>query len=124
MPNLNDYASVVGTETLDELHYLADKLKGRSLLHVNSTAVGGGVAEILNRMVPLFIELGINTEWHVVKGGEAFHSVTKKIHNALHGTPQNLTLADFDAFVSTQEDNLKTMKLDYDTIFIHDPHFY
>ncbi|MBI5240257.1 MAG: glycosyl transferase family 1, partial [Elusimicrobia bacterium] len=67
MPRLEEYRSLVGEDTLEELRMLARHLEGRSVLHVNSTAVGGGVAEILNRMVPLMQELGIAARWEVIK---------------------------------------------------------
>ncbi|MBI4432465.1 MAG: glycosyltransferase [Candidatus Omnitrophica bacterium] len=121
MPQLNDYEPIVGAQVLEELRYLAQALKGQRILHINSTAVGGGVAEILNRMLPLLTELGVESRWDVVKGGEEFYSVTKKIHNALHGHAQMFTPRDYEAFEEVQEANLKNMALDEDIIFIHDP---
>ena len=121
MPQLADYRPIVGDPVVDEIQWLAERLAGRSVLNVNSTAVGGGVAEILNRLVPLFNELGINTRWDVVKGGEAFYAVTKKIHNALHGAAQSFDAKDYEIFMEVQENNLRQMKLDQDIIFIHDP---
>lgn len=79
------------------------------------------MAEILNRMVPLLGELGVTTRWDVIKGGEAFYSVTKKIHNALHGHEQAFDDKDFDTFFEIQEENLRQMRLDDDIVFIHDP---
>ena len=74
---LEQYEPVVGASTLDELRLLARHLEGRRIVTVNSTAVGGGVAEILNRMVPLCGELGVKIRWDVIKGGEDFFAVTK-----------------------------------------------
>jgi trehalose synthase len=91
------------------------------VVHINSTAVGGGVAEILNRMVPLLQELGLKTRWDVIKGGEAFYAVTKKFHNALHGYQEPFTDADFQIYESTVAENLGRMRLDADIMFIHDP---
>src|SRR5207245_2654058 len=91
MPGLEDYESIVGSDTVDELRVLAGRLGGKSVLNVNSTAVGGGVAEILSRLVPLLRELGVDARWEVVKGGEGFHAATKRFHNALHGTPVPVT---------------------------------
>src|SRR3989304_889374 len=91
MPRLEAYRDIMGGQTLDELYLLARHLKGKSVQHVNSTAVGGGVAEILNRMVPLLCELGLDSRWEVIKGGEAFYAVTKRFHNALHGETQDVT---------------------------------
>ena len=63
---LSDYEPIVGNQTLEELYLLAEGLKGRRVKMVNSTAVGGGGAEILHRLVPLSDELGIQTQWEVV----------------------------------------------------------
>ena len=121
MLKLEDYEPIVGPQVIEELKSLAKNLEGKRILHVNSTAVGGGVAEILNRMVPLLGELGVQTSWDVVKGGEVFYAVTKKIHNALHGNEQTFNDNDFDVFFDVQEKNLNQMRLDEDIVFIHDP---
>ena len=120
-PSLNDYASVVGPQVLEELQWLAKRLVGKRVLHVNSTAVGGGVAEILNRMVPLLNELGVETRWEVIKGGEDFYAVTKKIHNALHGKNENLGPKDYEIFEQVQESNQQLASLDSEIVFVHDP---
>ena len=120
-PQLADYEKIAGPRVIEELKFLAESLGGRKVLHVNATAVGGGVAEILNRMVPLLNELGVQTRWDVIKGGEAFYAVTKKIHNALHGDPSGLEEREYELFLETQEKNLKEMRLDDDIVFVHDP---
>src|SRR5882762_5666066 len=84
---LEDYAPIVGDAVIEELRLLANRLQGRVIKNINSTAVGGGVAEILNQMVPLFKEMGVDARWDVIRGGEAFYGVTKKMHNAIHGAP-------------------------------------
>jgi len=104
---LDRYESIVGKGVIDELRLLSDRLRNRSVQHINSTAVGGGVAEILNRMVPLLKELGVNTRWDVIKGGEQFFEVTKKIHNALHGMREAITPEMWDIFWKTGEDNAR-----------------
>jgi trehalose synthase len=121
MPRLEEYRSILGTDTLEELYLLSRNLQGKSVLHVNSTAVGGGVAEILHRMVPLLQELGVEMSWEVVKGGEAFYAVTKKFHNALHGDPQEVTPKDYQVYEDTLDENLTRMRLEHDIVFIHDP---
>jgi trehalose synthase len=118
---LQDYQEIVGPSVLEELRILADRVKGRRMQHINSTPVGGGVAEILTRMVPLFRELGLDVSWDVIKGDEAFFSVTKAFHNALHGKSENLTEQMFDIFRSTTEMNLREVDFSGDVIFIHDP---
>ena len=85
MANIKDYSSIVGQAVIDELFLLADKLKGKVIQNVNSTAVGGGVAEILSRMINLLRQLGVDARWDVIKGDEKFFNIKKKMHNALHG---------------------------------------
>ena len=58
-PHLDDYASIVGRAQIDALRFLAHELRGKSIKMVNSTALGGGVAEMLNRLVPLLSELQV-----------------------------------------------------------------
>jgi trehalose synthase len=88
---------------------------------VNSTSVGGGVAEILNRMVPMLSELGLKTKWEVIRGGTDFFSVTKKFHNALHGRQEEITEHDFDIFMETSQKNIELLETNSDIVFIHDP---
>ncbi|MFA5117686.1 MAG: glycosyltransferase [Candidatus Omnitrophota bacterium] len=121
MVKIEDYAPIVGQSVIDDLRLLADKLKGKLVQHVNSTAVGGGVAEILSRMVPLLTELGVMTRWDVIKGGEQFFEVTKKFHNALHGKPEELTQQEFDIFLDTSQKNIEELDTCGDIVFIHDP---
>src|SRR5712692_6503186 len=82
-PRLEDYAAIIGMPELDEIRFLARHLQGKTVKMVNSTAVGGGVAEILNRLVPLMNELEIPTRWEVITGGNDFYEITKGFHNAL-----------------------------------------
>jgi trehalose synthase len=118
---LDDYIPIVGRSVIDDLRLLAEKLAGRTVLHVNSTAVGGGVAEILNRMVPLCNELGVASRWDVIKGGDRFFAVTKKFHNALHGKPEALTREDFEVFLENSRHNAEQISTDSEIVFIHDP---
>jgi len=121
MPRLDDYIPVVTQPVIDDLRLLAEKLRGKVIRNINSTAVGGGVAEILNRMVPFLQELGIDARWDVIKGGERFFAVTKKFHNALHGKVERITDDDLQAFIQTSRTNLAEMDLSGDIIFVHDP---
>jgi trehalose synthase len=121
MPKISDYELIVGNNVVAELRLLATHLSGRVIQNINSTAVGGGVAEILNRMVPLLKELGVDARWDVIRGGERFFQATKQFHNALHGNPQGLTDEDFTSFLETSEQNKKEINLYGDIIFVHDP---
>lgn len=121
MINLNDYIDIVGQSVIDELKLISEKLSGKTIQHINSTSVGGGVAEILNRMLPLFKELGINSSWDVIKGGEQFFAVTKKFHNSLHGKKEKILQKDFDIFIETGKINIREMNIYGDIVFVHDP---
>ena len=85
MAKLKEYENFVGIDVIYELELFAKKLKNISIQNINSTFVGGGVAEILTRIIPLLQELGVNASWDIIKGEEKFFDVTKKMHNALHG---------------------------------------
>src|SRR5690349_9134423 len=113
-PRLDDYEPIVGRPELDELRFLAQRLRGKTVKMVNSTAVGGGVAEILNRLIPLMNELEIPTKWEVITGGNDFFEVTKGFHNALHGGDYNLTPQAKDIFMSYNEQNRQRMQFTED----------
>ena len=119
--SLDDYGAIVGQSQLDTLRYLAKDLKGKTIKMVNSTAVGGGVAEMLNRLVPLLSELEVPTHWDVITGGNDFFEVTKAFHNALHGTPYELTQTAKDIFLMYNEQNRARMQFGEDMVVIHDP---
>ncbi len=118
---LDKYRPIVGDSVIDDLLLIASKLKGRVVKNVNSTAVGGGVAEILNRMVPLLKEMGIQAQWDVIRGNDQFFEVTKKMHNALQGAEGEFTEKDKQIYWEAQEANLKDFNFDADIFFIHDP---
>jgi len=121
MEKIDDYTPIVGQSVVEDLRLLAAHLRGKRILNVNSTAVGGGVAEILSRMVPLLRELGLDVHWDVIKGGKEFFEVTKKFHNALHGGKVDIGDKDFEIFMETSRNNLEQMEVSGDIIFIHDP---
>lgn len=118
---LDDYGALVGGEVIDELRLLAERVSHRQLHHINSTAVGGGVAELLTRLVPLFRELGIATSWDVIKGNQAFFAVTKAFHNALHGDGAPVTDEMFDVFREATALNVADIGPLGDFVVVHDP---
>jgi trehalose synthase len=120
-PHLDDYLAIVGGAELDELRFLARGLKGKAVKMVNSTAVGGGVAEMLNRLVPLLGELEVTTHWDVITGGNDFFEVTKAFHNALHGGEYQLTRSAREIFLAYNEQNRQRMQFTEDMVVIHDP---
>lgn len=121
MAKIDEYIPITGQAVIDDLRRIGEKLKGKVIQNVNSTAVGGGVAEILNRMVPLLKELGVDARWDVIKGGARFFEVTKKFHNTLHGKPEAVTQDDFDIFMETSKENVESIDTPGDIVYIHDP---
>ena len=120
-PHLADYKGIVGEADIDELQLLARALKHRSVKMVNSTAVGGGVAEMLSRLVPLLNELEVNTHWDVITGGNDFFEVTKAFHNALQGAEYELTRQAQEIFLMYNQQNRERMQFNEDVVVIHDP---
>jgi trehalose synthase len=120
-PKLDDYVPIIGQANVDELRFLARGLRGKAVKMVNSTAVGGGVAEILSRLIPLMEELEVRTKWEVITGGNDFFEVTKGFHNALHGGEYNLTKEAREVFLTYNEQNRKRMDFSEDVVVIHDP---
>ncbi len=119
--HLDDYVDVVGEATVEEIRALARPLQGRRVLMVNSTAVGGGVAELLNRLIPLLQDLGLSTHWEVIQGTAEFFGVTKRMHNALHGSPVEITKPMLELFREVSAEAAAALDLDADLVVIHDP---
>jgi len=118
---IQDYVPVVGRSTIEELRALAERLSGKVIQNVNSTFTGGGVAEILARMVPLLNQLGVDAQWATIKGDKDFFDVTKKFHNALHGRKEDISSKEFSIFLEVNKKNIEELKFQGDLFFIHDP---
>src|SRR4030042_1442515 len=121
MRSLNRYIPIVGKNVIDELYLLAEHLQGKTIQNINSTLVGGGVAEILTRMMPLLKLLGVKAGWDAIKGDDRFFNITKKIHNALHGVQVVVTRDDMEYFLQVNHQGSKELNLDADIVFVHDP---
>lgn len=117
---LNDYADIVGKDQIETVKALGEKLKGKSVTHVNSTAFGGGVAEIMHSMVPLMRDAGLDVHWEVIKGSFDFFNVTKKIHNALQGMNISLTKDEEHTYLEYNKMNSESTILDTDIVMVHD----
>jgi trehalose synthase len=118
---LDQYQKVAPPGTVEFLTRLGRRVEGTRMLHVNSTRFGGGVAEILHRLIPLLEELGVRARWEVMTGSEPFYRTTKSIHNALQGMTQRLTADMYDAYVQCNRENAGQINLDADVVMIHDP---
>jgi trehalose synthase len=119
--SIEPYRDIAPKGTVDFLLHLADRVQGRRFLHVNSTREGGGVAEILNRLVPIMRDLGIKAEWNVIEGDSDFYATTKAFHNALQGKEQVFTEAMLEHYVEVNRVNAERLRPAGDLVLIHDP---
>ncbi|MCK4538566.1 MAG: glycosyltransferase [Candidatus Krumholzibacteria bacterium] len=121
---LDKYADIVGWDVIDQLHQLVAPLRDIKIVHVNSTRKGGGVAEILNKLVPLKRELGMNVSWEVVEGNDDFFKCTKSFHNGLQGDKVEIPRSLLDSYERVNEENADKLRgklTDADIVVIHDP---
>jgi len=118
---LDQYLGISPKSDLSLLQMLSARLNKKSFLHINSTRAGGGVAEILQRMIPILESLGINARWEVMEGDEQFFEITKKIHNALQGNKETLTEKMWRHHYDVSARNAERLNFEADAVLIHDP---
>ncbi len=118
---LADYLPVVGEEVIEEIRSLAEPLRGARVVHVNATAFGGGVAEMLQTLVPLMCDVGLDAEWRVIEGEDEFFNVTKACHNGLQGMDIPFTEEMKAVWRRYNEMNAARFEGEYDFVVIHDP---
>jgi len=115
------YADIIGQDSVNEIIEIAETLKDTSLIHINSTKIGGGVAEILQNLIPLASSIGFDMRWQVMKGAPEFFDVTKSFHNALQGMDLPLTESMKDIYFKYNREFADSMDLDSDLLVVHDP---
>jgi trehalose synthase len=118
---LEDYQSIIGRDEADEIRALAAALRGARVLHVNATAFGGGVAEILSALVPLMRNVGLDAQWQVIRGEDEFFNVTKSFHNGMQGAEVPMTDDIREIYNRYNRQNAEAFQGEYDFIIIHDP---
>jgi trehalose synthase len=118
---LENYRPLVGDQMADEIYDLARRLSSIRICHLNATSVGGGVAELLTRYIPLLRALGIKADWHLIHGQPDFFTVTKRIHNALQGADYELTDVMRGTYLDSNEQAAKLLDIKYDVFVVHDP---
>jgi trehalose synthase len=119
--SLDAYQEIIGEQEIERIRELANKLAGKSVVHVSSTAFGGGVSEMLHRIVPLMNDVGLDAGWKVIKGEKEFFDVTKAFHNALQGKKTELTDDMKQIYLQYNALNAGLLDLDYDYVVVHDP---
>jgi len=118
--SLGQYKSTVEEKRVEHIQRLAEKISGSSVVHVNSSSFGGGVSEILHRLVSLMQDVGLDAQWKVIEGTNEFFQVTKTVHNALQGMKKPLTEELKKTYLQQNVANASQMELDYDYVVIHD----
>jgi len=121
MSRLEAYREIAPQGSVDFLFRMGGKIQGKKILHVNSTKLGGGVAEILRSLVPLLESVGLDAQWEVITGNEEFFSTTKAFHNALQGQAQKVSPAMLQNYLEVNRENAKRLSLKADFVIIHDP---
>jgi trehalose synthase len=119
--SLDSYKEIVPDAILEGLREQAKALKGAKILHVNATAYGGGVSELLRSSVPLLRDLGIAADWKVIGGHPDFFRATKALHNALQGASESLSEAEKETYIQCTRENAALLDGGYDFVVAHDP---
>jgi trehalose synthase len=122
---------VIGTPRLDRLLGRADRFRqlvaGRSIWNINSTATGGGVAEMLYALLGYAKDLGLDARWTVIRGDPDFFATTKRLHNRLHGEPGDggdlgaAEAAHYEDVLAANAEALRGMVRPGDLVLLHDP---
>jgi trehalose synthase len=119
--NPDNYRPLVGDALIDEIQQLAGELKGLRLCHINATASGGGVAELLHRQLPLYHALGIDADWRIIHGDKDFFRITKGFHNALQGAEFRITASIAEEYLANNRQSAELLEDHYDVYLVHDP---
>jgi len=121
MSRLEAYREIAPQGSVEFLFRMAEKVQGKKIIHVNSTKLGGGVAEILRSLVPLLQSVGLDAQWEMITGNEEFFSTTKAFHNALQGQEQKIPPAMLQNYLEVNRENAQHLSLEADFVVIHDP---
>ncbi|MBN2102489.1 glycosyltransferase [bacterium] len=121
MRKISDYRHIVGDAVIGELYQKAKSLYGKRILHINSTFIGGGVAEILNNLIPLMNNLGLDVDWRVLHATPDLYHLTKKMHNGLQGESISFTDHEKRLYIQASENFSVYAKIDHDLVIVHDP---
>jgi trehalose synthase len=117
---IDDYRRVAPPGGIDMLLRLAERVRGRRLLHVSGGRFGGGPAEILHTLVPMMADLGVDAAWEITGGDPGFYATAAALGAALDGAERVLTDEALDHYVEMNRVNAKKIALDADLVLVHD----
>ncbi|MFC1902212.1 hypothetical protein ACFLX3_04730 [Chloroflexota bacterium] len=120
---LESYASISGKEKIEKLKSVSQRLDGLKILELNSTAQGGGVAEMLYSSVPFLNMMGIESEWKIINGNKSYFECTKKLHNLLQGMKGSFSTEMKETYVNQLQECAQNNIIDYspDVVIVNDP---
>ncbi|MBN1434572.1 glycosyltransferase [Candidatus Fermentibacterales bacterium] len=121
MGNLEEYLDLVGADTITAIIRQASSIYGKHMLHLNSTYLGGGVAEMLSSLLPLTNDASVDAGWRVLHGNSDFFAITKQFHNSLQGGRLRLTRAKKEIYLETNRKFSIFTHIDHDMVVVHDP---
>ena len=119
-PRLEAYRNIAPRGTLELLLRLAERLRGRRFVHVNTSRFGGGSAELLNRIVPMLQDLGIDASWEVIVGTPDFYAAVGRLEQGLAGIESTASDATVRAYAEGVAANATTLPLEADLVMTHD----
>jgi trehalose synthase len=117
---IEDYRRVAPPGAVDIALRLADMVRGRRFLHLSGGRFGGGAAEILQPLVPILADLGIDAAWEITGGDPGFYTTTAALRAALDGAERVLTDEALDHYVDMNRVNAKKLALEADLVMVHD----
>jgi trehalose synthase len=118
--SLDEYRDVSPKGTVDFLYRLSDLVKGKSFLHVNAVRYGGGMSEVLRRLVPMMTALGIDARWEVIAGTQEFFAVMSRLTQALQGQDEKISQEMYQTYREINERNAQALNLEADMVMVYD----
>ena len=119
---LNSYEELLSKKVVDSVKKKATAFINKSILHVNATKFGGGVAEILQNMVAMMEELELTVNWKTFSAPDSFFQISKKMHNALQGNNEiKFSPEEITQFLDQAKSSHDQIQPEEDFVIIHDP---
>jgi len=118
---IEKYVDYAGVELLANIQRAARTIYGLRVLHVNSTFHGGGVAMMLNCLILLMNDVGINADWTLLYADPGLFPITKKIRNGIQGEDVSLTPREEQRYLSVNKTFARYSPIVHDVVVVHDP---
>src|SRR5207253_908036 len=120
LAEFRDALAAVDTSAVDIVLRLAERMRGRRFLHLSGGRFGGGAAEILQPLVPMLTDLGVDAAWEITGGDPGFYATASALRAALGGAERLLTDEGLDHYVEMNRVNAKKLVLEADLVLVHD----